>query len=186
MRPLSLNEIKNSNVDDFLITNSDEQDRFIVKYKGNDLIIDLEKTFENCYIIKQNNFLKIKMTINKYNDILEAFRILYDNICYSIEKNDDINVLNVKNPVINNNSIKSLLINLSTTKTIIKNIENDNIMKINEINNKNFNMYPIITLLNMNLSNNILYMNFYFHSIFLRIIDDDLDIDYGRIKKLML
>jgi hypothetical protein len=50
-------------------------------------------------------------------------------------------------------------------------------------------MYPVILLTNMNLSNDSLYINFYFHSIFLKLVDSNiynLDIDYDRIKKLML
>lgn len=188
MKLLSLHDIKNSNVDDFsIIRDNDKKNKFKIKYKNNDLIIDIGKKFENCNILKQNNFSKIKMIINKHNEILEALKILYDNICYSIEKNDDINVFNVINPIKNDNGIKNLLVNISS-KTIIKNVENDDVINFNEIDKKKFNMYPVIFLANMNLNNEDLYINFYFHSIFLKIIDNNisLDIDYDRIKKLMV
>jgi hypothetical protein len=100
MKPLSLHDIKNSNVDDFSII------------KDNDK--------ENCYILKQNNFSKIEIKFDKKDEeILDTFRILCDNICYSIEKNEDVNVLNVINPIKNDNERKNLLVSISS-KTIIK------------------------------------------------------------------
>lgn len=190
MKPLSLNDIKNSNVDDFsIIKDNDKENRFKVKYKNNDLIIDIGKKIENCYILKQNNFSKIEIKFDKKDEeILDAFRILYDNICYSIEKNGDVNIFNVINPIKKDNERKKLLVSISS-KTIIKNIETDDVIDLNEIDTKKFNMYPVILLENMNLSNDNLYINFYFHSIFLKVMDSNiynLDIDYDRIKKLML
>lgn len=190
MKPLSLHDIKNSNIDDFsIITDNDKKNRFKIKYKNNDLIIDIGKKIENCYILKQNNFSKIKIKFDeKDEEILDAFRILYDNICYSIEKNDEVNVFNVINPIKNDNEIKNLLVSISS-KTIIKNVETDDVIEFNEIDNKKFNMYPVIFLANMNSNNDNLYINFYFHSIFLKVVDSNiynLDIDYDRIKKLML
>lgn len=187
MKPLYLSDIKNSKIDDFNIVNGDnKKDVFKIQYKNKDIIVDIGTRFDKCYISRQYNLPKIKIILNNHDEILETFKILYDNICYSIEKNDDINVFNVMNPIKKYN-VNMLFVNISS-KTTIKNVENDKNMKLNEIENKTFNMYPVLYLENMNISNNNLYINFSFDSIFIKMVNNDLnniEIDYDKIKKLM-
>lgn len=184
MKTFNLEDIKNSKVDDILIMN-ENSNKFKLKYKNSDLLVDSGILFEKCNIFRQNNIPKIKMILNDFNEFTEAFRILYDNISYSIEENDEINLSRIINPIVKKNDVKMLFANI-TSKTIIKNVENDKIMKLNEIENKTFNMYPILYLLHMNLYDDNLYLIFSFHTIFVKIIEDNLlDINYERIKKLM-
>lgn len=186
MKSFSLEDIKNSQIDDILII-KDNSNRFKLKYKNNDLIIDTGILFEKCNIFRQNGIPKIKMFLNNFNDFIETFRILYDNISYSIEQNDEIDLTRIINPVFEKNDIKMLFANV-TSKTIIKNVENDKIMKLNEIENKTFNMYPVLYLLHMNLYDDNLYIIFSFHTIFIKILEEDnlLDINYEKIKKMMI
>lgn len=188
MKPLHLVDIENSQTYDFnIIKDDNKKDVFKIKYKNNNIIIDLDTIFEKCYISKQFNASNIKITLNKHDNILETFRILYDNICYSVEKNDDINVFDIVNPIKKYN-VNILFVNISP-KTIIKNIENDKIIALNEIENKTFDMYPILYLDNLTMSNDKLYINFSFNSIFIKVVNNDvhnIEINYEKIKNLMI
>lgn len=53
-----------------------------------------------------------------------------------------------------------LFVNI-TSKTIIKNIENDKILNLDEIEDKSFNVYPILYILSMNLYN--FFFSYYFY-----------------------
>lgn len=124
------------------------------------------------------------MDISNNKEIIETFNILYNNISSFIKK-DDINIFNVIDPIKNYGTRKLIFPNISS-KTIIKNIEDDNIIDLNDIKNKTFNMYPILCILNMNIYNEDLYINLFYHTIFIKITDGiNLDIDYNNIKKLM-
>ena len=59
-------------------------------------------------------------------------------------------------------------------------------MKLSELNDKTFDIYPILYCLSMNLYDDKLYINFSFHTIFIKLIEKhNIDINYDKIKKLM-
>lgn len=186
MKALNLNDIRNSNINDLSIINdNNKNNRFNLRYKNNEILIDTETLFEKCNIFRQNNIPKIKMNINKHDELIKTFNILYNNISYYIETNDNIFLFEIINPIYKKYNIETLFANINS-KTIIKNIENDKIIKFNELENRIFNMYPILTISHMNLHNDRLYIIFSFHTIFVKILEDfNLDIDYHKIKKLM-
>ena len=185
MKTLKLNDIKNSKYDDFSIININTN--LSLKYKNEDFVIDTETLFKNCDIYQQNNIPKIKMIFNnESNDLLETIKLLYDKISYVIKKNDDIILSHIINPIYKSNNNKEMLFSIINTKTIIKNIENDDLMKLSELNDKTFDIYPILYCLNMNLYDDKLYINFSFHTIFIKLIEKhNIDINYDKIKKLM-
>lgn len=185
MKTLKLNDIKNSKVNDFSVINIDGN--LMLKYNNEDFIIDTETQFKNCDIYKQNNIPKIKMVFNNESEnLLEMIKLLYDRISESIEKNDDIILSKIINPIYKTNSREILFASINN-KTTIKNIENDKLIKLNELDNKIFNIYPILYCLKLNLYVDKLYINFSFHTIFIKLIENyhNIDIDYDKIKQLM-
>lgn len=77
-----------------------------------------------------------------------------------------------------------MLFSTINQKTIIKNVDNDKVIKLDDIDDKIFDIYPVLCCFNMNLYYDKIYINFSFHSIFVKIKKTyDIDIDYNNIKK---
>lgn len=154
--------------------------------KKEDFIINTETLFKDCYIYRKNNIPKIKMKFNsESNNLLETIELLYQKISEVIEINDDIVLSHVINPIYKPNNNKMLFSTINQ-KTIIKNVDNDKVIKLDDIDDKIFDIYPVLCCFNMNLYYDKIYINFSFHSIFVKIKKTyDIDIDYNNIKKLM-
>lgn len=113
-----------------------------------------------------------------HKKFIENINSLYNILSEIIEKNN-IFVLQINRPIYGNNKNKSFYVNIAK-KTYIENIQNHEKMEIEDINCKRFYSYPFLCNPILNLSNNILYLNFYLYSIFIKI-----NIDYKKIKTIM-
>lgn len=182
---INLSDIKTLNHEDFSLIEVNNN-KYILKYKNNNIIIDCEDNFNFCKIYKQNDIYKIKINLNKkYNEkFIYNINILYNKICKLFE-NNDIFLSHIIRPIYGNDDNKILY--ATFIKNIcIKNIANDEILNIDDILNNNINIYPILCSPILNLVDDNLYINLYFHSIFIKIHEKEKIIDYEKIKRYMI
>lgn len=185
MKTLKLDDIKDSRYNDFSIM--DINGNLRLKYKDDDFIIDTETQFKECCIYRQNDIPKVKMVFNNdSHKLLESINLLYDKISHVIEEDDNINISRIINPIYK--SKNEMIFSIINKKTIIKNTENDEVMELEILNNRTFNIYPVLYL-NFKIYNEDLYINSSFHTIFIKLVKEknynDINIDYKKIKEIM-
>lgn len=192
MKTLKLNDLNYINKDRFSLVNIN--DRFILKYDGENFVIDSETLFDKCNIYSRD-ILKIKINFDNNNNSHKYFtnimRIFYDIISEIVLESDDINISHIINPIYSRESKKMLFVILNS-KTQIKNIETNEIVKHSDLYDKVFNIYPIFYSPNINISSDKIYINFTFHTIIIDSLDsldekeiDEISLDYDKIKKIM-
>lgn len=188
MITLKLEHFKNISYNDFSLMKIDNN-KFMLKYKNDNFVIDTEMEFNFCNIYRQNNIYKIKFSLdekeNKYENFIYNINLLYEIISNVINENDDIFVSHVIRPIYGGNIIKHFYVNFKKN-TYINDIKNNERLEIDDIKNKSFYIYPILCNPILNLSNEYMYINFYFHSIFMKTFQKvSINIDYKKIKDIM-
>lgn len=181
MKSIILNDIENTNTNEYNIVNI--ANKYILKHNNEEFIIDSEMTFNNCEIYLQKSKIKINLNNINHQVFMDKITYLYDIISDLFEK-EDVIVSIVINPIYKINNLQ-MLFSAINTKTIIKNIENDKLMKIDDLNNKKFDLYPIFNSPIINIYDEKIYVNFSFHSIYIKLIKDNELINYDKIKKIM-
>lgn len=167
-------------------------ENYILKYDNRIFVFDKEIAFKGCSIYTNTKPNKVKIHIENNNKEHEKFKksikFLYDTISEIIEEEDNINVDKIINPIYTKDK-KDYLFIIINSNTIIKNFENEEIIKIDELYRKKFNIYPIIYSPNFNIYNDNIYINFTLHTIYIKEIENEwkneILIDYEKIKKAM-
>lgn len=181
MKSIILNDIENTNTNEYNVVNI--ANKFILKHNNEEFIIDSEITFNNCEIYLQKSKIKINLNDQEHQVFTDKITYLY-NIISEIFEKEDVIVYVAVNPIYKKNNLK-MLFSAINSKTIIKNIENDKLMKIDDLHNKKFDLYPIFNSPIINIYDEKIYVNFSFHSIYIKLIKDNELINYDKIKKIM-
>lgn len=182
MLSLKLKDLKNISHEDFSLIKFNDN-KFILKYKNDNFIIDTETEFYLFKIYKQNNIYKFKFVLNEnedsYKNFIDNINLLYEIISNIIKEEYDIFVSRIIRPIYGQNNIKLFYASLNKN-TYIANIENHDKLKMDDINYKVFALYPFLCSPVFNLSNECLYINFNFYSCFIKIIKSkqNISIDY--------
>lgn len=186
MEILNLNKCKKDN---FSI--KEFNNKYTLKYNNKGFLIEPEIAFKNCNIYSNIVPNKIKIILDndeEHENFESSIRLLYDVISEIIEQEDDINVNSVINPIYNKDNNKMLFFVINSN-TVIKNLENEEIIKVDELYKKNFNMYPIIYGPNFNIYNDKIYINFVLHTILIKESkkewNNQITIDYKKVNKAM-
>lgn len=165
--------------------------KFNINYENKIFFIDPNTGFKNCNLYANKFPHKIKIHVDKNEDHQKFKKLIiciYDYLSEYIEKRDDICVSHIINPFykINNTDTLFTIINKNT---IIKNLDNQEIINVNELSGKVFNMYPMLYSPNFSVYDDRIYMNLTLHTIFVKIIKKDWDgeifIDYKKIVEKM-
>lgn len=111
---------------------------------------------------------------------------IYNEISTCIELDNNIeNVFQINNPLKSNSSNSYYLYVTINKSTKIINYENDEEIGLNDINNKLLVGYPIFYSPNINITNEIGYINFSLYKLYVKIISDtnNTDIKYEPEKQ---
>lgn len=191
MKTLNLSDINYINSDKFTLVKNNN--RFILKYNNDNFVIDSETRFDKCNIYSRDNN-KIKINFDNNNNshkyFINVMRNLYDIISELIISLDEIEATNIKNPIYSQESQKMLFTKFNS-KTQIKNLKTDEIINISELCDKVFDIYPIFSSPNINVSGDNIYINFTFYIIFIDSLElnvkkvNEVTLDYDKIRKIM-
>jgi hypothetical protein len=183
----NLESLNNISYKDFSLIETN-YDNFVLEYKNSNFVIDPDLEFKNCKVYEENDIYKIKINLDENNDKHKSFISgivsLYNAISDIFNKNETLSY-NVRKPIYGKNKIKIFYVNLSKT-TYIENIKTNDNLKIKHINYNKIDIYPIFCNPILKISNNVIYINFYFHSIFINFLKEQkLNVDYKKIKEIM-
>lgn len=191
MKTLNLSDINYINSDKFTLVKNNN--RFILKYDNDNFVIDSETLFDRCNIYSRDK-QKIKINFNNNNNshkyFINVMRNLYDIISELIISLDEIEATNIKNPIYSQESQKMLFTKFNS-KTQIKNLKTDEIINISDLCDKVFDIYPIFSSPNINVSGDNIYINFTFYIIFIDSLElnvkkvNEVTLDYDKIRKIM-
>lgn len=191
MKTLNLSDINYINSDKFTLVKNNN--RFILKYNNDNFVIDSETRFDKCNIYSRDNN-KIKINFNNNNNshkyFINVMRNLYDIVSELIISLDEIEATNIKDPIYSQESQKMLFTKFNS-KTQIKNLKTDEIINISDLCDKVFDIYPIFSSPNINVSGDNIYINFTFYIIFIDSLELDVQevnevtLDYNKIRKIM-
>lgn len=191
MKTLNLSDINYINSDKFTLVKNNN--RFILKYNNDNFVIDSETRFDKCNIYSRDNN-KIKINFNNNNNshkyFINVMRNLYDIVSELIISLDEIEATNIKNPIYSQESQKMLFTKFNS-KTQIKNLKTDEIINISDLCDKVFDIYPIFSSPNINVSGDNIYINFTFYIIFIDSLElnvkkvNEVTLDYDKIRKIM-
>lgn len=155
---MELININNFNKDNLKIEKNNR--KLISKYKNKSFIIDPTIAFENCTLFIDKKPYRIRFNIDNNNNKHSKFKYIidtiYDEISKYIEIDYDINIDNYVFYGMINNS------------TIIKDIDTKKIINIDSLIDNNLIIYPYISDPNINISNGVAYVNFFFHTIYIK------------------
>lgn len=173
-----------------------ENGRIITKYNNKRIVIEPSIAFDNCSINRNKNPYRIRFNIDINNNMHFKFKtvldIIYDKISEFIEKDDEIKVFNIINPLFESKILidNYVFYGMLNNYTIIKDIDTKDRINIDSLFNKNLIIYPFILGPNINISNETVYLNFFFHTIYVKIIDksnlnkiEELDVNIDYIEK---
>lgn len=184
---LKLESLNNISYKDFSLIETNHEN-LVLKYKNSNFLIDPVLEFKFCKVYEENDIYKIKIKLDENNDehkfFISGVDSLYNVISDILNKDESLGY-SVRNPIYGKNKTKTFYVNLSKT-TYIENIKTNDKLKIDHINYKNIDIYPFFCNPILKISNNVIYINFYFHSIFINFLKDQkLNVDYKKIKEIM-
>lgn len=158
---------------------------YSTKYKNKKFIIEPKISFNNCSINNKNNIYSMRIELDLKNiehiQFKKFINNIYNEISTCIELDNNIeNVFQINNPLKSNSSNSYYLYVTINKSTKIINYENDEEIGLNDINNKLLICYPIFYSPNINITNEIGYINFSLYKVFVKIISDtnNTDIKY--------
>lgn len=173
-----------------------ENGKIITKYNEKRYIIEPSIAFDNCLINRSKNPYRIRFNIdinrNDHFKLKNTIDIIYDKISEYIEMDDDINVSKVINPLFESKILidNYVFYGMLNNYTIIKDIDTKDRINIDSLFDKKLIIYPYILNPNINISNEIVYINFFFHTIYVKIENksnsnkiEDLDVNIDHIEK---
>lgn len=173
-----------------------ENGKIITKYNNNKYIIEPFIAFNNCLINRSKNPYRIRFNIDinkndhfKFKNIVD---IIYDKISEYIEMDDNINISKVINPLFESKILidNYVFYGMLNNYTIIKDIDTKDRINIDSLFDKKLIIYPYLLNPNINISNEIVYINFFFHTIYVKIENksnlnkiEDLNVNIDHIEK---
>ena len=173
-----------------------ENGKIITKYNEKRYIIEPSIAFDNCLINRSKNPYRIRFNIdinrNDHFKLKNTIDIIYDKISEYIEMDDDINISKVINPLFETKILidNYVFYGMLNNYTIIKDIDTKDRINIDSLFDKKLIIYPYILNPNINISNEIVYINFFFHTIYVKIENksnsnkiEDLDVNIDHIEK---
>lgn len=168
----------------------------ISEYNNKQFIIDPKIAFQNCTLFIDKNPYRIRFNIDINNQVHLKFKniidIIYNKISEYIEMDYNINVDKIINPfckskILIDNHVFYVMLN---NHTIIKDIDTKNRINIDSLFDKKLIIYPYLSNPNINISNEIVYLNFFFHTIYVKIENksksnkiENLNVDINYIEK---
>lgn len=168
---MELININNFNKDNLKIEKNNR--KLISKYKNKRFIIDPTIAFENCTLFIDKKPYRIRFNIdnnNKHSKFKYIIDTIYDEISKYIEIDYDINVDKIINPFFKSKILidNYVFYGMINNSTIIKDIDTKKIINIDSLIDNNLIIYPYISDPNINISNEIVYVNFFFHTIYIK------------------
>lgn len=178
MLKLSLNE--KLDVNKFQI-NEYNSSTYNIKYNNSSFLIEPKIAFSNSsYLMQQVHKVRINLDLKNINH--KKFKLLINKIytgvnnCISNEEGlEDLSLLNIIHPI---NSSKTLenteVIYLSINKnTQFYDYETDILLTADNLNNKRFDIYPLIYSPSLNIKNGNIYLNFSLRQAYIRITQEN-------------
>lgn len=178
-----------------LIFNKNKNNIFIKEKDNNNLIVIPDCYFIASGIFKVDNIQKKILTFyinkdnNKHKEFIDNIRDIYDECSEYIEKIDDFDPDLILNPIYKKNDLLyTLSLNITdwNGKLITKfyNIEDDQLINLNDLENKTFSLYPAIHIEKIYLStkNNHAYMEFILKEAYIRINKNKKLLNYEKAK----
>lgn len=182
-----------NNFDNNYLKIDKQNEKLISTYKNKRYIIDPTIAFENCTLFIDKNPYRIRINIdinnNKHSKFKDIIDNIYEEISKYIEMDYNINVDKIINPFFKSKILidNYVFYGMINNSTIIKDIDTKKKINIDSLIDNNIIIYSYILNPNINISNEIVYVNFFFHTIYIKIkkvsklrkIEDfDINIDY--------
>jgi hypothetical protein len=150
-------------------------------YDNDNFVIDAKKTFDDCVIYKgyKKSSLSIHIDINNddYRNFLRLIYIFHKKV-NSFALNDENMVMNDVQPLARSKMDKNVRIinGVINDKTVIVNSDNDKVIDVNTLDKKKVKAYPIFWAPSINVTDDMIYVNFIIYKLFVKIVKDDTSI----------